>query len=122
MLRDFTYIEDIIKGISYVIDKPAESDPNWSPKNPNPGSSSAPYKIYNIGNNHPVKLTEFVNAIEEAIGKKAKKIFLPEQKGDILETYANIDNLIHDFNYKPDTPVSYGIKKFVEWYKGYYEM
>jgi UDP-glucuronate 4-epimerase len=122
MLRDFTYIDDIIKGIIYVIHKPAESDPNWSPKNPNPGSSSAPYKIYNIGNNHPVKLTEFVDAIEQTIGKKAKKIFLPEQKGDILETYANIDNLIHDFNYKPDTPVSYGIKKFVEWYKGYYEI
>jgi UDP-glucuronate 4-epimerase len=122
MLRDFTYIDDIVKGIRYVIDKPAESNPNWSPKNPYPGSSSAPYKIYNIGNNHPVKLTEFLEVIVQAIGKKVKTLLLPMQQGDIIETYANIDDLIRDFNYKPDTQIDYGIKKFVEWYKDYYNI
>jgi UDP-glucuronate 4-epimerase len=122
MLRDFTYIDDIVKGIDLVIQKPAESDPLWSAKNPNPGSSSAPYKIYNIGNNHPVKLMDFVEAIEIAAGKKAEKRLLPMQKGDIIETFANIDSLMKDFNYKPDTLVTDGINQFVNWYKSYHNL
>jgi UDP-glucuronate 4-epimerase len=122
MLRDFTYIDDIVEGIYRVINKPAENDPEWSPKCPKPGSSSAPYKIYNIGNNEPVKLLDFVNEIENAAQKKAIKVFLPMQKGDILKTYADIDSLMKDFDFKPSTPITLGIKNFVDWYKSYFNL
>ncbi len=122
MLRDFTYIDDIVEGINRVIKKPAKNDPEWSPKRPKPGSSSAPYKIYNIGNNEPVKLLDFVNEIENAAHKKALKVFLPMQKGDILKTYADIDSLIKDFDFKPSTSITEGIKNFVDWYKSYFKI
>lgn len=116
MIRDFTYIDDIVEGVIRVIDNPAKSNPSWTGKNPDPSSSIAPYKIYNIGNNNPVKLMDFIEAIEKSLGKKAKKNFLPLQAGDVPATYANVDDLIEDFDYKPQTNIQEGIDKFVDWY------
>lgn len=120
MLRDFTYIDDIIEGVVRVIDNPASADPAWSGAAPNPGSSSAPYKIYNIGNNNPVKLMDFIDAIEKALGKPIEKEMLPLQAGDVPATYANVEDLVEDLDYKPATPVQVGIDRFVEWYRGFF--
>jgi UDP-glucuronate 4-epimerase len=119
MIRDFTYVDDIVKGIMSVIDNPAESSPNFD-TNPLPNYSSAPYKIYNIGNNSPVKLMDFIVAIEKKIGKKVKKNFMEIQPGDVPETYADVRDLENDFNYKPNTSIDFGISKFIDWYKNYY--
>lgn len=121
MSRDFTYIDDIVDGIINVIDKPAEANAQWNPNEPNPNSSSAPYKIYNIGNNQPVSLMEFIGTIEKALGKEAEKIMLPMQDGDVQSTFADVDELINKFNYKPETQLKDGISAFVEWYKEYYK-
>lgn len=120
MSRDFTYIDDIVDGIINVIDNPAKSDSNFDAKNPNPSISSAPYKIYNIGNNAPVNLMDFIQTLEKSIGKEAKKNFMAMQAGDVESTYADTTALIKDFDYKPNTKLSKGIKKFVEWYKYFY--
>lgn len=120
MSRDFTYIDDIVNGIVNVIDNPATSNPDWDGHNPNPNSSSAPYRIYNIGNNEPVSLMEFIGTIESALGKEAEKIMLPMQDGDVQSTYANVDELINNFNYKPETKLKDGITKFIKWYKEYH--
>jgi len=120
MSRDFTYIDDITDGVIKVIDNPAKRNPNWDPQNPSPESSSAPYKIYNIGNNQPVSLMEFIETIEEKLGKKAQKEMLPIQPGDVESTYADVSDLIHDMQYKPDTSLDVGIEKFVKWYREYY--
>ena len=120
MQRDFTYIDDIVEGLVRVIDRPPKGNPDWSGKHPDPGSSKAPYKIYNIGNNHPVKLMDFITAIEEAIGKEAKKNLLPIQPGDVPATYADVEDLIRDMGYKPETPIREGIERFVEWYRKFY--
>jgi len=120
MSRDFTYIDDIIDGIIKVIDNPAQSNPEWSASKPTPNSSSAPYKIYNIGNNAPVNLMEFISEIEVSIGKVAKKNFMEMQDGDVESTYADTSGLINDFNYKPFTPLSKGVNEFVLWYKDFY--
>jgi len=116
MKRDFTYVDDIVEGVIRVIDNPPKGNPEWSGKNPDPGSSKAPYKIYNIGNNNPVKLMDFIEAIENALGKKAEKNMLPIQPGDVPATYADVTDLIEDLGYKPATSIEEGIGKFVEWY------
>ncbi len=121
MVRDFTYIDDIVEGIVRVIDHPPQGNPNWSGKKPEPSSSIAPYKIYNIGNNNPVKLMDFIAAIEQKLGKKAKKNMMPIQQGDVPATFANVDDLVKDLGYKPNTPVTKGINNFIEWYLDYYK-
>ena len=117
MQRDFTYIDDIIEGVVRVIDNPPKPNPNWDGS---PSSSIAPYKIYNIGNGSPVKLMDFIEAIEEVLGKKAKKNLLPMQPGDVPSTYADTSDLEKDLGYKPYTDVKEGIRKFVEWYRRFY--
>jgi len=120
MKRDFTYIDDITEGISKIMLRIPEPDNDWDRMNPDPASSFAPYKIYNIGNNNPVELIDFISAIEENLGKKAKKNFLKMQDGDVPATYADVDDLVRDSGFKPDTPVEKGIGKFIKWYKEYY--
>ncbi|MBI4745819.1 MAG: NAD-dependent epimerase [Deltaproteobacteria bacterium] len=120
MQRDFTYIDDIVEGVIRVTDRIAAPDPAWSGVAPDTGSSSAPYKIYNIGNNNPVELMRFIEVLEDALGKKAKKNLLPLQPGDVPATYADVDDLMKDVGFKPDTPVEVGIRRFVEWYRGHY--
>ena len=120
MKRDFTYIDDIVEGIIRVSDNPAKPNHDWDSMNPDPGSSKAPYKIYNIGNNNPVKLTDFIIAIENALGKKAKMNLLPLQAGDVPETIADVDDLVKDLDYKPQTSIIEGINRFIIWYKKYY--
>jgi len=118
--RDFTYIDDIVEGVVRVLDVPAEPNSMWSGDNPDSGSSTAPWRIYNIGNNSPVELLDYISAIEEALNIKADKELLPLQPGDIPETYANVDDLVKDFDYKPSMSVKQGVQNFVEWYKEYH--
>lgn len=118
--RDFTYIDDIVEGVIGTFDRIPAPDPSWDSAAPDPASSSAPYRIYNIGNNNPVALMDFIAAIEEATGRKANINFLPLQPGDVLETYASIDDLHALTGFRPTTPISTGIRRFVEWYRGYY--
>jgi UDP-glucuronate 4-epimerase len=122
MVRDFTYIADIIEGVVRVIDNPPAGNPSWDAAHPDPSSSTAPYKVYNIGNNNPVRLLDFIEAIEEALGKKAEKQLLPMQPGDVAATCANVEDLVRNLHYKPDTKVGEGIKKFIEWYRDYYNV
>lgn len=122
MQRDFTYIDDIVEGIVRVMDNIPAADPDWSSKAPNPSSSCAPYRLYNIGNNQPVTLMEFIHAIEQALGKEAKKDFQPLQPGDVPATYADVNDLIKDTGFKPETPIDLGIGKFIEWYRSYYKI
>ena len=119
--RDFTYIDDIVNGIIKVVDNPAKSNPNWSGLQPDPGSSRAPWRVYNIGNNSPVDLKDFIAAIEESIGIKAKMKLLPLQPGDVPDTYADIKSLEDDFNYRPEISIFDGVEKFIQWYKDYYK-
>lgn len=119
MVRDFTYVDDIVKGVISVIDNPAKKNPDFS-KYPSPNYSSAPYRIYNIGNNNPVKLMDFISAIENKLGIKIKKNLMEIQPGDVPETYADVKDLEADFNYKPNTSVEIGISNFIDWYKDYY--
>ncbi|MCW8957325.1 MAG: NAD-dependent epimerase [Gammaproteobacteria bacterium] len=120
MQRDFTYIDDITEGVIRVIDKVAEANPGFDTSSPDPATSYAPYRVYNIGNNEPVQLMEFIETIENAVGKKAEKIMLPMQDGDVVATYANIDSLYEAVGFKPATPLKDGIQKFVDWYKSYH--
>ena len=122
MRRDFTYIDDIIEGIIRVLDKIPEPNPNWSGFNSEPGISLAPYKIYNIGNNKPIELLHFIKVLEEALGKKAIKNLLPMQPGDVLETYADIEDLTRETGFQPNTPIEVEIPRFVEWYRSYYKI
>jgi len=119
--RDFTYIDDIIEGLTKVATEPALPNYDWTSDNPDPGTSKAPWRLYNIGNNCPINLMDYIFALEKALGKKAKKNYLPIQPGDVLNTYANVDDLVKKFNYKPKTTVEDGINKFVQWFKKYYE-
>ena len=121
MRRDFTYIDDIVEGVVRVTDKIAEPNPEWSGDNPDPGTSYAPYRIYNIGNNNPVELMDMIGAVEECLGQEAEKNFMPMQPGDVKETYADVEDLIADVDFQPDTPLSEGIAAFVEWYRDYYD-
>ena len=118
MVRDFTYIDDIVTGVIRVIDKPATGNRLWTGA---ASSSSAPYKVYNIGNNNPVKLMDFIEAIEQKIGTKIKKNMMEIQPGDVPQTYACVEDLVRDMDYKPSTPISYGISKFVDWYLDFYD-
>jgi UDP-glucuronate 4-epimerase len=120
MSRDFTYVADIVDGIIKVIDNPAKSSQNFNPENPSPDISSAPYRIYNIGNNAPVQLLDFIETLESSIGIEAKKNFMDMQAGDVVSTYADTSDLINDFDYKPDTKLADGIAAFVKWYRGFY--
>lgn len=117
--RDFTYIDDIVGGILRIIDKPAKPNPGWDGENPDPATSSAPYRIYNIGNNKPEELMDYIKALEMYLGKKAEKELLPMQLGDVPDTYADVDDLINEFDYKPKTKIQDGVKKFVDWYIDY---
>lgn len=121
MQRDFTYVDDIVEGVMRVMDSPSKPDPNWTGEKPNPSSSVAPYKIYNIGNSNPVKLMDFINAIEAALSLKAEINFLPLQPGDVPSTWANVDDLWKNLDFKPATSITTGIANFVAWYKEYYK-
>lgn len=122
MSRDFTYIDDIVEGIVKVIDNPATIQSDFDPQKPDPSKSSAPYRIYNIGNNAPLSLMTFIETLEEALGKKAKKNFMDMQDGDVVSTYADVSELMRDFDYKPDTQLTTGVREFVHWYKAFYQV
>lgn len=121
MERDFTYIDDIVEGVVRVLDRLPEPAPRCAPAEPHPGSSAAPYRIYNIGNNQPVKLTRFIEVLEQCLGKTTTKRFLPMQPGDVPTTYADVDDLARDVGFRPSTPIEDGLAKFWEWYRSYYE-
>ena len=120
--RDFTYIDDIVEGVTRVLDKPATKNNLWDGINPDPSSSKAPWRIYNIGNNSPVELLDYISAIESALGMKANKELLPIQPGDVPDTFANVDDLVSEFNYKPSTPIKLGVENFVKWYRKHYKV
>jgi UDP-glucuronate 4-epimerase len=120
MKRDFTYVDDVVAGIIKVIGKPALANDKWDGKSPDPSSSSAPYYVLNIGNNKSVELMQFIRELEKFLGKKATIQMKDMQAGDVRDTWANVDELINQFGYKPDTSITSGLKKFVAWYKAYY--
>ena len=122
MRRDFTYIDDIVEGMVRLLDKPPSPNPSWSGDRPDPGSSLAPYKIYNIGNNQPVELMRFIEVLETKLGRKAEKDMMPLQPGDVPETYADVDDLVRDVGFKPGTAIEVGIERFVTWYREYYRV
>lgn len=120
--RDFTYIDDIVEGIIRTLDKPATSNPQWTGAHPDPATSKAPYKIYNIGSNNPVELLHFIELLEDCLGKKTTKNLLPMQPGDVPDTYADVDALIRDVDYKPTTSIKVGVERFAKWYRDYYHV
>lgn len=120
--RDFTYIDDIVEGVIRTLDHVAPANPDWSGDAPDPATSKGPYRIYNIGSNNPVELMRYIEVLENCLGKKAEKNLLPLQPGDVPATYADVDALIEDVNYKPSTPVEVGIENFVKWYRDYYKV
>ena len=122
MLRDFTYIDDIVEGVLRVIDNIPAPTPDWSAQAPDPSSSAAPYKIYNIGNSHPVKLMDFIHAIEEAIARPAEKIYLPMQPGDVYQTNADTSALQSELGFKPDKPIKEGVRETIDWYRSFYQL
>ena len=122
MVRDFTYIDDIIEGVVRVIDNPPQGNQEWTGANPQPNSSKAPYKIYNIGNNNPVKLMDFIQAIEHKLGKEAQKNMMDIQPGDVPATYADVQDLVDNMGYKPNTSIEKGIEAFIDWYREYYKV
>ena len=119
--RDFTYIDDIVEGIIRILDRPASPNLDWDSNNPDPATSSAPYRVYNIGNNNPVELMDYIEALEVSLGRKAEKELLPLQPGDVQDTYADIDDLIKDTGFESSTSIEDGINKFVDWYLKYTE-
>jgi len=120
--RDFTYIDDIVEGVMRTLDRVPTRDAGFDPFKPNPGSSNAPYRLYNIGNHRPVELTRYIEAIETAIGRKAEKILKPLQPGDVPDTYADVTELMRDVDYAPSTPIEVGVPRFAEWYRSYYRV
>ena len=118
--RDFTYIDDIVEGVLRVLDHPAQPDENWRSDQPDPASSSAPWRIYNIGNQQPVELLEFISALEEALGMKAIMEMKPLQPGDVPDTFADVSDLANQFNHRPSTPIREGVKRFAQWYRSHY--
>lgn len=120
--RDFTYVEDIVEGVTRTLDNIATPNPDWDSNKPDPATSNAPFRVYNIGNNSPVDLEHYIAVLEDCLGKKAIKNLLPLQPGDVPDTYADVSDLIKDVDYKPNTSVEDGIAKFVEWYKEYYKV
>ncbi len=122
MRRDFTYIDDIVEGVIRVADNTAEPNPEWSGAHPDPATSFAPYRVYNIGNNQPVELMHMINVLEKCVGKRAEKRMLPMQAGDVPATYADVDDLIRDVNFQPKTSIEDGIERFVAWYREYHKV
>jgi len=120
--RDFTYIDDIVEGVIRILDRVAEPNPEWNGDNPDSATSQAPYRLYNIGNNNPVELREYISVLEDCLGKKAEQNLLPLQPGDVPDTYANVEALVQDTGYKPETTIQEGIANFVEWYREYYQV
>jgi len=120
--RDFTYVDDIVEGVIRVLDQPAPPNAKWNSSSPDPATSLAPYRIYNIGNNSPVELMRYIEVLEDCLGKKAEKNLLPLQPGDVPDTYADVTDLINDADYKPNTSVEDGVARFVEWYRNYYKI
>ena len=118
--RDFTYVDDIVEGIVRTLDQIATPNPDWAGDQPDPGTSQAPYRLYNIGNNSPVELMTFIATLEQCLGREAKKNFLPLQPGDVPDTYADVTALVADVGYRPGTPLAVGIANFVAWYKDFY--
>jgi UDP-glucuronate 4-epimerase len=120
MVRDFTYVDDIVEGVIRVLARPAEVNPAFDAARPDPGTSNAPYRIFNIGNNQPTPLNDYIEALEEALGKKAQRNLLPMQPGDVPATAADTSELDAWVGFKPNTPVREGVRRFVEWYREYY--
>lgn len=120
--RDFTYIDDIVEGMIRILDRPAPPNPDWNGNAPDPGTSAAPWRIYNIGNHQPIDLMDYIRALETALGKTAHINLLPLQPGDVPDTYADVDNLMTQFGYKPTTPIEEGIARLVDWYRGYFKV
>lgn len=120
--RDFTYIDDIVEGVIRTLDHEATPNPDWSGATPDSGTSNAPYRLYNIGSNNPVELARFIEVLEECLGHKAEKNYLPMQPGDVPATYADVQDLIEDVGYRPETPVETGIRNFVDWYREFYNV
>lgn len=120
--RDFTYIDDIVEGIFRTLNRPAASDPKWDSASPDPGSSKAPWRVYNIGNSDPVQLMDFISALEDALGKKAVVELLPLQSGDVPDTFADVQNLSDEFDFQPATPVKVGVSQFISWYRQYFKV
>jgi UDP-glucuronate 4-epimerase len=118
--RDFTYIDDIAEGVVRALDRVAQGNPNWDSDDPDPGTSNAPYRLYNIGNSQPVELMRYIEILEDCLGRKAEKNLLPMQPGDVPDTYADVEDLVADVGYRPATPVEAGVRQFVEWYLNYY--
>ena len=119
--RDFTYIDDIVEGVIRVLDRVPQPNPEWSGDTPDSATSTAPYQLYNIGNNQPVELMRYIEVLEDCLGKKAEKNMLPLQPGDVPATYADVSDLVRDVDYKPDMSIEQGIAHFVDWYRGYYD-
>lgn len=120
--RDFTYIDDIVEGVIRTLDHTAQANSEWSGQNPDPGSSKAPWRVYNIGNQQPVELLDFIELLEKSLGKTVEKEMLPMQPGDVPDTYADVSALVDDVGYKPNTPIEEGVTRFVEWYRDYYRV
>jgi UDP-glucuronate 4-epimerase len=120
--RDFTYVEDIVEGVIRVLDRVPEPNPAWTGEEPDSATSSAPYQLYNIGNHHPVELMDYIDVLERCLGKTAKKNLLPLQPGDVPDTYADVEDLVRDTGYQPDTPIEVGVTRFVDWYRSYYRV
>ena len=118
--RDFTFVDDIVEGVVRATDRVAQPNPRWDSAHPDPASSSAPFRLYNIGNNRPVELLRYIEVIEECLGRKAEKNLLPLQPGDVPDTEADVQDLIEDVGYKPDTPIEVGVRRFIDWYLDYY--
>ena len=120
--RDFTYIDDIVEGVMRVLDQPAKANSDWSGNNPDAASSLSPWRMFNIGNNHPVELLDYIAALEEALGKKAVREMLPLQPGDVPDTYADVTDLVENLDYRPSTSIEFGIGQFVDWYRDFYRV
>lgn len=120
--RDFTFVEDIAEGVVRALDRPAAPNADWSGDHPDPATSSAPYRLYNIGNNSPVELSRYIEVLEDCLGRKAERNLLPLQPGDVPDTFADVEDLVRDVGYRPATPVEVGVRRFVDWYRGYYRV
>ena len=120
--RDFTYIDDIVEGVIRVLDRPAPPNPEWSGDNPDSATSKAPWRVYNIGNNNPVELMDYIEALEDSLGIEADKELLPLQPGDVPDTYADVDDLVREFDYKPSMSVREGVRNFAQWYKEFHNV
>jgi UDP-glucuronate 4-epimerase len=122
MRRDFTYIDDVVEGVVRLAGTPAPSNPAWNSDAPDPGSSSAPYRVYNIGTHQPVQLLRLIEILEDCLGRRARKEFLPMQPGDVPATYADVEDLAAAVGYAPSTPIEVGVERFVRWYRDYYRI